>query len=497
MIRLFSTLLLLLCLHLNAQTTIHFNDIKAQIGNTGIHISGTDSQITVPKIKPYSFLYTSSLWLGGKDVLTDSLFLAAEAYRQRGFDYKPGPIDLITNTYNPSTAAFYDKKWEISKQIIDDFKTNRLKNGYVIPNEIKEWPAHGTGNFSYNLAPFVDTDNNGKYEPEKGDYPDIKGDYMLWWVFNDLGAHTETNSKAIGVEIHGSCYAYLNKLLNESDPDYIINRSLFFNYKVINRSKRNYKDFYAGIFNDIDLGDYVDDDFAFDSINNQIVAVNNDNFDNLFGANPPMMSCQFLNQKMNSIKYYLNNFNMVNGNPNTDQDYYYYLQGKNKNNTNDTLKVRQTPCDNPNNLNSDIRVLSSTRKGSLDKDSAFDLTFVYSVINDCNKAGNTAQKLKNWYVNDSFPSKSYWGLDVERNEIQSKNISVYPNPFNNLLNIDLLPGTETTQITLIDAFGKVILSQTITTNSEKIDVSKLSDGLYILKAQSNNNIYQFKLLKKQ
>jgi hypothetical protein len=320
---------------------------------------------------------------------------------------------------------------------------------------------------------------------------------MLWWVFNDLGAHTETNSKAIGVEIHGSCYAYLNKLLNESDPDYIINRSLFFNYKVINRSTRNYKDFYAGIFNDIDLGDYLDDDFAFDSINNQIVAVNNDNFDNLFGANPPMMSCQFLNQKMNSIKYYLNNFSYVNGNPEIDQDYYYYLQGKNKNNTNDTLKVRQTPCDNPNNLNSDIRVLSSTRKGSLDKDSAFDLTFVYSVINDCNKAGNTAQKLKNWYVNDSFPSKSYWGLDVERNEIQSKNVSVYPNPFNNLLNIDLLPGTETTQITLIDAFGKVILSQTITTNSEKIDVSKLSDGLYILKAQSNNNIYQFKLLKKQ
>jgi hypothetical protein len=55
MIRLFSTLLLLLCVHLNAQTTIHFNDIKAQIGNTGIHISGTDYQITVPKIKPYSF----------------------------------------------------------------------------------------------------------------------------------------------------------------------------------------------------------------------------------------------------------------------------------------------------------------------------------------------------------------------------------------------------------------------------------------------------------
>jgi hypothetical protein len=31
-------------IQINAQNVINFNDIRAQIGNTGIHISGTDSK---------------------------------------------------------------------------------------------------------------------------------------------------------------------------------------------------------------------------------------------------------------------------------------------------------------------------------------------------------------------------------------------------------------------------------------------------------------------
>ncbi|MBK7183400.1 MAG: hypothetical protein IPH89_10910 [Bacteroidetes bacterium] len=43
---------------------------------------------------------------------------------------------------------------------------------YNVDPTILSWPAHGTGNFSRNLAPFVDVNADGNYNPlTGGDYP--------------------------------------------------------------------------------------------------------------------------------------------------------------------------------------------------------------------------------------------------------------------------------------------------------------------------------------
>ena len=36
------------------------------------------------------------------------------------------------------------------------------------------------------LAPFVDVDYDGLYNPALGDYPDVMGDQAIFFIFNDF-----------------------------------------------------------------------------------------------------------------------------------------------------------------------------------------------------------------------------------------------------------------------------------------------------------------------
>lgn len=498
---------LIFCSLLNAQNIFNFNDVYANVNPTGIHLNGLDSgKLTISKFKNYPLIYTSALWFGGMNSLNDSLYVAAETYRQKGYDFKPGPIDLITKNYDSVASDFYNRVWKINKKTIDEFKLNWNKIGYVIPKEIVEWPAHGIGNFSYNLAPFVDFDNNGKYEPEKGDYPKIKGDFMFWWVFNDLGKHTETNSKNIGVEVHGSCYAYLNLKLKESDPDYIINRSLFFNFKIINRSDINYKDFYIGVFNDFDIGNYTDDNLAIDTANNLVLGVNGDNFENGFGQNPPIVTCQFLNKKMNSNKYFINNNGTINGHPINKYHYYYYLKGRDKLNFIDTTRFKIKSCESGLNINNDVRLLSSSKVDNFLKDSIFNFDIVYSIYydpnkdflkDDCNQVTEGAIKFKKWYDKDSFPSKSYWGLNSNYNLNNGNQISVFPNPFYNKVQVifNNFNLNEIAKIEIVDALGRVVYNFNTNVPENYLALEMLPNGIYYIKVQTSNYNVALKLIK--
>jgi hypothetical protein len=81
--------------------------------------------------------------------------------------------------------------------------------------------------------------------------------------------------------------------------------------------------------------------------------------------------------------------------------------------------------------------------------------------------------------------------------MQSKNISVYPNPFNNTLNITIetLNQTETAEIEIMDALGKVVLKQTTEKISNQLDLSNLSDGIYQVSIKTNIEINHFKVIK--
>ena len=68
----------------------------------------------------------------------------------------------------------------------------------------------------------------------------------------------------------------------------------------------------------------------------------------------------------------------------------------------------------------------------------------------------------------------------------SDNIAVYPNPCNDLLNVELLfAESNAVNIELLDLTGKTVAfpsnSQAISPNQYTLDVADLSKGVYILK----------------
>lgn len=82
------------------------------------------------------------------------------------------------------------------------------------------------------------------------------------------------------------------------------------------------------------------------------------------------------------------------------------------------------------------------------------------------------------------------------NELNSDNISVYPNPTNDILNLSFNQNTTVEQITIADLQGKVVYySNTMKKGSTKINISDLANGLYMLTIQTNNGVNVHKVMK--
>ena len=259
---------------------------------------------SVPKQKNNKTLFASSFWLGGYN--GNTLHTSAMTYREDGFDFWPGPLDTTNATTDSATSMPYDHIWKINRYDIANFTYNwnagNIQNGTFIPDAtILTWPAQGTGNFTRKLAPYIDVNHNGVYDPiHDGDYPDIKGDQMLWHVFNDnLGIHEETGGLHFGVEVHASAYAFICP--NIADSDLVLNNTTFYNYKIFNRSKNKYDSCFVSAWMDSDLGDYQDDYIGCDVMNNFGYTYNGENYDYDVGSvtgyhdKLPAFACNILN----------------------------------------------------------------------------------------------------------------------------------------------------------------------------------------------------------
>lgn len=285
----------------NAQTystTLDVNNVNALIKPVGNQFSDWDGYPSywVPIGEGTSTIYTSTLWIGGFDEF-DNLHLSAEKFRQDGNDYVVGPLSY-TNELGiaDGVAEQWDYIWEVERSEIIDFLSNQNNSGYQIPQSILDWPAHGNTDLgqSHNLAPYFDFNEDGNYNPEDGDYPNIRGDKCLFFIFNDLCEHSESGGTKMGIEVHGMAYAF------DVPEDDAFNNSVFLNYKIINRSDTTYDETYVGIFTDFDIG-YADDDYiGCDVDRGSFYAYNGDDFDETangqtgFGENPPAQSATLL-----------------------------------------------------------------------------------------------------------------------------------------------------------------------------------------------------------
>ena len=74
----------------------------------------------------------------------------------------------------------------------------------------------------------------------------------------------------------------------------------------------------------------------------------------------------------------------------------------------------------------------------------------------------------------------------------NSSLVIYPNPSKGLFNLET---TVEREITVVDIFGKVILSAKIEAGSHQLNLSELANGIYFLKTGSNSKLETVKLIK--
>lgn len=368
------------CKGTSSQTQLGINNVNATISNGGNlwlkdNLVGGKPGYEIPKGSGKHSVFSGGIWIGGLDA-SNQLHLAAQTYRQgangggMANDFFAGPMDTINcKADSLASCAAYDQVFKITRLAVKNFIDSLGISGYVIPQELINWPGNGDVSklHAKKLAPFFDKNADGIYNPADGDYPHfdfsgnqncnsdiLLGDEVAYTIFNDVGnTHTETGGLPMGVEIHQQTYAYTSP---QGKYNEALENTTFYKFKVINRCTTKYTDTYFGLHLDADLGQFDDDFIGSDVGRSMGYCYNSDNVDGTgtgltYGVNPPAVGFDLLSGpeisdavvdgkdsygtsfvdgngriKLSHIVYYNNDFTLE-GNPSLPQHYYNYLKG--------------------------------------------------------------------------------------------------------------------------------------------------------------------------
>jgi hypothetical protein len=494
------------------------NNIRMGVNSDGsaYSLNGQGPQFETPKDSGTATIYASNLWLGA---MGDNgvLRMAAHTYKQFGTDFWAGPV-------NPSSGAAanpgsWNKVWKVNKSVVEYHIANYTNTNYVIPPEIANWPGNGSAGFSPKMAPFVDLNNNQIYEPWLGDYPYVKGDQALYFIFNDkFGFHGETTGAPLGVEVHGMAFSYDHPVYEE------VRNTVFVRYRVVNRNPAGtdtLNDLYMGIWTDFDIGSYADDYVGADSARSMYYAYNGDPFDSTggpgsatFGVNPPAQAVVFLNRPMTNALYYVNDL-VPNGNPSAPHEYYNYMKSMWRDSTHltywgDGYMDSSTPVNysfpgnpvlgagwtegNAGNPPADRRMLGSTGPYSIAPGEylTFDIAYVYERSTEGNIGSlaslyNAVDFVRTFYSN-------YVGIEEPKSPA-GKILAIYPNPSAGIATIRFdNPRNERFIMSLYDITGKMIREpEQITGTTASIDCARMTAGMYFVVLSSPQATYTGKL----
>lgn len=493
-----------------AHDKLTINNIAAIVNPNGKLFSVNNNRHSDPGFEVYNSgkhtLNATSLWVGGFDA-ANNYHLMAPTYNQWGNDAFPGPM---AQTGNYANYNKWDRVWRITRAEIENHIANYANQGYTAPDAIANWPAHGDialGQLA-NIAPFVDVDKNGKYEALKGDYPAIKGDETIYFIYNDgMKKHTETGAYALGIEVHGMAYAFDGRKGDEAFAN-----TVFVEYEIFNLSPDNYRDVYVGLFNDLDMGDAFNDYLGVDVQRNTFFAYNAKADDNEFEgiAKDPHMSVKFLNEGLNGFIAYDNDWSQR-GNPYSVQDYYYYLRGfwkdgqpvtfggNGKGGTNyarymfpgtsDPVVAGDWNEKAANNKPQDRRALGILGPFNFNAGSSRKIALAYNFATTEKKMFKNLDKIQEAYDNQSGPFKQNTILNqnvVEPIRTTDKfDVAIMPNPMKESAQLRFdNPENEEVLIQVFDLTGKVQLQQAGLRGTQyTIERKNLAAGMYIVEVR--------------
>ncbi|MBS1643784.1 MAG: T9SS type A sorting domain-containing protein [Bacteroidetes bacterium] len=479
-----------------------------------------------PKASPKPLGALSTLWFTAVDD-SGKTHLSAMLYRIGGkFDFQPGPLNDSGNT-NSVNVDDWSKIWKVNTSTVDSFRSalraynfNELnKSKYDV---IKTWPAYGnniaigtyglplselvaSGSSFYDYAPFVDVDGDGIYSWAAGDYPKMKGDQMIWWVYNDRvpsGARS-SGGKPLGIEVHVLAYAY--------NRGTAADRMLFYEYSIYNKSGRNYHNAQIGVVADIDLGFPFNDYVAYDSVHRAGIQYNatkdDGSYPGSFGTKVPIASVSILEMPGDIYPNGMQAaaaFNIIpadsSGVLGADTNYINYMQGRKWYGAPSDWGKYAYPitkgaveCDS-NHIPGDRRFVITTQSFSLPKNGKIKLASALVVTEGLGLAcpdsnlfsGVTALSDTAWDI--------YWyplpHLGVASTASANSILKVYPNPTSNYLVIELNGKQSShTNVVVFDVLGRAHqLPWKQTLKGIELQTAALPSGFYSVQVRKDNQL---------
>ncbi len=505
-----------------AYKKLEVNDVSLGVLNGGDMFWDLNNNCyEVPKGGGVNALFAGALWMGGVDD-QGSLKLAAQTYRQSGNDFFPGPRPSSEDEAETFCDNF-DKIWRVSAQEIADFRS-AFENGAIqspddIPESIREWPGRNNivseaAPLDRELAPFVDLNENDQYDPLLGEYPAIKGDEALWWIYHDEGEHLATEGLPLGVEIKTMAYAFVEEGLEYST---------FYDYSITNKSDDPLNGFYISKYIDVDLGCFENDYVGCIPDENLSYGYNATAEDcpNGYGEDLPIIGIKLIKgmedangeeQGMSSFIYYNNDFSN-NGNPETAEHYYNYLRGKSK--TGEDIIVPENVPEIGGNTSSfmysgnpsqsdewsectmaspigDRRFLMGL--GTIDllpgQQTAFTLGVIWSNENTllCPEIDQFTEHVNEVVSTYEIQIAADIAAGINDKNALSIAISVFPNPASDVIYLELEDAENSIkEISMLDAAGSTIQVESKNQrNTFSMKTGGLKSGLYFLRIQLGN-----------
>lgn len=288
----------------------YYDSLQVNNINAGVHANGSlfskHMELPVPissglgEMGPHfrfpfdacsSTIFSGSLWLGGFDQVGE-LHFSGERYSEDGFDFQAGPV---SGTYDTAHYLKFGRTWKISRAEIEYHKQNYLQAGYQPVEAIFSWPGNGNPvqGQAAQLAPYADLNNDGIYNCMDGDYPLIRGDQTIFFMYNDDTPRPEGDTYPMEIEIHGMVYGF------DAPSDTALFNTVFVHYDLINRSTNSYNNCHLGIFTDLDIGLATDDYIASDVTRGSYYGYNGREIDGngqycTYGDNPPAQAVTIL-----------------------------------------------------------------------------------------------------------------------------------------------------------------------------------------------------------
>jgi len=333
------------------------NNIKATIDKDVLFVdpSRHGKGFESPKVNGVNSIYGTNIWISG--LHNGSAHSNIRTYGSTYGIYagNSGPVSNISHTDSLFNTK-WDRVWKVSNHQIDWHKNHWNDINYQPVQALLDWPAHGNivNGEAVNLAPFYDHNNDQLYDPYDGDYPLIKGDEAIYFIYND--GYSEISLHPMMAEVHGMAYAF-------GCDDSALANTVFVDYKIYNRSNKTYYSTQVGMWSDIDLGNANDDYVECDVDRSMFFVFNANDYEQEYKDHPGAQAVLLLkgakqdddgidnavgigaNETINGVgfgdgivdnehwgmeyfQYYVNTAGSVLSDPQTEWEYNNYLNGK-------------------------------------------------------------------------------------------------------------------------------------------------------------------------